>query len=152
MHTNASFDYAVLRVVPRVEREEFINAGVILYCRERRYLSCRIALDTARLAALHPEADHDVIREHLNAIASICRGHPDGGPVAALPQHERFHWLTAPRSTVLQTSPIRSGICPREGSEYDLDGRLDEIAASALPPPRAGKDRSSEPAVGEDQS
>ncbi len=132
MPTNASFDYAVLRVVPRVEREEFINAGVILYCRERRYLACRIALDTARLSALHPEADLQLIENHLNAVGSICSGHPGGGPMAALPQHERFHWLTAPRSTVLQTSLVRSGICPREGPEWELDQRLESIASSVL--------------------
>ena len=134
MRTNASFDYAVLRVVPRVEREEFINAGVILYCRERRYLASRIALDRARLRALHPEADYDRIWDHLDAVASICSGKPDGGPIAALPQHDRFHWLTAPRSTVLQTSPIRSGICPKEGDEQYLDNRLQEIAAAVLSP------------------
>jgi hypothetical protein len=133
MHVNASFDYAVFRVVPRVEREEFINAGVILFCRERRYLACRIALVEGRALAISPSLDIDAVRQHLRAVELVCNGDPEGGPMAKLSQSERFHWLTAARSTILQTSSVRTGIC--EGGVdgcTDLDGRLDEIAARML--------------------
>ena len=133
MHANASFDYATLRVVPRVEREEFVNAGVILFCLERRYLKCRIALDEERALALVPSLDVATIRQHLRAVELICNGDPDGGPIAKLSQRERFHWLTAPRSTVLQTSPVRTGVCSKEKDDCrDLDSRLDEIAGMML--------------------
>ncbi len=133
MHANASFDYAVLRVVPRVEREEFVNAGVILYSQELRYLACCIALDCTRLRALAPDVDADVIQQHLTAFAHVCSGNPDGGPMAKLSQRERFHWLAAPRSTMLQTSSIRTGVCAREGMSHDtLDERLREIASTVL--------------------
>lgn len=133
MHTSASFDYATLRVVPRVEREEFLNAGVILFCRERRYLACRIGLDEARALAFAPHLDIATVQQHLRAVQLICNGDPAGGPMAKLTQPERFHWLTAPRSTILQTSPVRTGICTKDnGGCQDLDSRLNEIAASML--------------------
>lgn len=133
MHANVSFDYAVLRVVPRVEREEFVNAGVILYSQELRYLACCIALDCARLRALAPNVDADVIQQHLKAFAHVCSGHDAGGPMAKLSQRERFHWLTAPRSTMLQTSSIRTGVCSRDGMSHEaLDERLREIASTVL--------------------
>lgn len=133
MHANASFDYATLRVVPRVEREEFVNAGVILFCLERRYLKCRIALDEERVLALAPSLDVATIRQHLRAVELLCNGDAKGGPMAKLSQRERFHWLTAPRSTVLQTSPVRTGICTKENGDcHDLNSRLDEIAAMML--------------------
>jgi hypothetical protein len=133
VHTNASFDYAVLRVVPRVEREEFVNAGVILFCLERRYLACRISFDEARAAALWPSLDLATVRQHLNVVDLICHGDPVGGPMAKLSQRERFHWLTAPRSTVLQTSPVRTGVCTKENDGcLDLNGRLNDIAAAML--------------------
>lgn len=133
MHANVSFDYAVLRVVPRVEREEFVNAGVILYSQELRYLACCIGLDYERLRALAPDVDADVLRQHLKAFAHVCSGNPDGGPMAKLSQRERFHWLTAPRSTMLQTSSIRTGVCSRDGMSHEaLDQRLFEIASTVL--------------------
>ena len=107
----SSFDYAVIRLVPRVEREEFINAGVILFCLEQRVLSARIELDEKRLRALWPDVDLDLVREHLEAFNKICRGDPDAGPIAQLSQRERFHWLVAPRSTMIQVSPVHSGLC-----------------------------------------
>jgi hypothetical protein len=130
---NASFDYAVVRVVPRVDREEFVNAGVILFCRERRYLACRIGVNEARALALAPNLDMDAVRQHLRAFELVCNGEVDGGPMAKLSQSERFHWLTAPRSTILQTSSVRTGICTGgvDGCA-DLDGRLDEIAERML--------------------
>ncbi|HUN83060.1 MAG TPA: DUF3037 domain-containing protein [Terracidiphilus sp.] len=111
MHVPASFDYAVLRVVPRVEREEFLNAGMIVFCPEKRYLAARIRLDAARLKALWPEVDAGLVAEHLAVIPRICAGEPDAGPIAALSQRERFHWLVSPRSTMIQPSPVHTGVC-----------------------------------------
>lgn len=122
----ASFDYAVIRVVPRVEREEFINAGVIVFCLEKRYLAARIHLDAARLKALWPEIDVDLVREHLLAIERVCNGDPAGGPIAKLSQRERFHWLNSARSTIIQPSPVHTGIC--DGT----DGVLDRLARQFL--------------------
>ena len=115
-----SFDYAVVRVVPRVEREEFINAGVILFCRTRRYLDARIALDRDRVHALAPWLDLDEVEHHLAVIPLICAGDPSGGPIATLPLAGRFHWLVAPRSTIVQPSPVHSGLCvdPRATLEH----------------------------------
>jgi hypothetical protein len=106
-----SFDYAVVRVVPRVERGEFINVGVILICRAKRYLTARIELDEIRLLALSPTIDVAELRRHLEVIPKICTGTPDSGPIGQLSQQERFHWLVAPRSTVIQVSPPHSGFC-----------------------------------------
>ena len=119
----SSFDYAVVRVVPRVEREEFINAGVILFCGQRDYLAARIELDEPRLRALAPAADVALIREHLAAIPRICAGGPEAGPIGKLPAKERWHWLVAPRSTVIQLSPVHSGLCadPEEALQRILD-------------------------------
>lgn len=119
----SSFDYAVVRVVPRVEREEFLNAGVILYCLTRRFLGARVALDERRLAALWPEADAALVREHLASIPRVCEGGKAAGPIGQLPQKERFHWLVAPRSTILQTGPVHSGLCrePEEALERLMD-------------------------------
>lgn len=119
----ASFDYAIVRVVPRVEREEFINAGVIVFCLEKRYLDARIRLDETRLKALWPEVDVALVREHLSAVPRICAGDPSAGPIAALSQRERFHWLVAARSTMIQTSPTHTGLCEGTG---DLLDRLEK--------------------------
>ena len=109
MRAPCGFDYAVLRVVPRVEREEFLNAGVVVWCLAQDYLAARVALDVDRLKALDAAADVEAIRAHLEAVPRICAGDPAAGPVARLPAKERFHWLVSPRSTVLQTSPVHSG-------------------------------------------
>jgi hypothetical protein len=111
MHAPASFDYAILRVVPRVERQEFINAGVIVFCLEKRYLGARVHLDRDRLKALWPEADVDLVSKHLEAVQRICVGDPEGGPIAQLSLRERFHWLVSPRSTIIQPSPVHTGLC-----------------------------------------
>jgi hypothetical protein len=126
MSENASFDYAILRVVPRVERQEFINAGVVLFCRERRYLDARIHLDEARLRALWPAADVELIRQHLEAVPLICTGDPSGGPIARLSQSERFLWLISPRSTILQPSPVHTGVLE------NTDGVIDRLARQLL--------------------
>jgi hypothetical protein len=118
----SSFDYALVRVVPRVEREEFINAGVILYCLTRRFLAARVALDPRRLAALSPGADVELVKSHLESIPRVCAGGRDAGPIGQLPQKERFHWLVAPRSTILQTSAVHSGLCA--DPEVALEGLL----------------------------
>lgn len=105
------YDYAIVRVVPRVEREEFINAGVILSCQRSGFLQAAIALDEARLLAMDPQADIDTVRRHLAAIVAICAGNEDCGPIARLPFRSRFHWLTARRSAIIQTSPVHTGRC-----------------------------------------
>ena len=114
-----SFDYAVIRVVPRVDREEFVNAGVILFCLQKDFLAARVEVDEARLRALWPEVDVDLIRQHLEAIPRICAGDPEAGPIARLSIRERFHWLVSPRSTMMQVSPVHSGLC--EHPERTLD-------------------------------
>ncbi len=106
-----SFNYGVVRVMPRVERGEFINVGIILFCRALRYLEAKIELDETRLLALYPAVDLDEIRQHLAVIPKICAGGPDSGPIGQLSQQERFHWLVAPRSTIIQVSPVHSGFC-----------------------------------------
>lgn len=111
MSAQSSFDYAVLRIVPRVEREEFINAGVIVFCLQRDFLAARTHVDEARLKALWPELDVALIRQHLDAVPKICAGDPHAGPIAQLTRRERFHWLVAPRSTMIQVSPVHSGLC-----------------------------------------
>jgi hypothetical protein len=120
-----SFDYAVVRVIPHVEREEFINAGVILHCYERDFLAARVELDEARLLALAPDVDLPVVRRHLEAIPRICAGGPDAGPIGQLPLRERWSWLVAPRSTVLQTSPPHTGLC--DAPEASLERLLDKV-------------------------
>ena len=123
-----SYDYAVVRVVPRVEREEFLNAGVILFAKERGALLARVGLDESRLAALAPDVDPAPIREHLATIESVSAGGSAAGPHAHLSASERFHWLTAPRSTVIQVSPVHSGLC--DDPEQELD-RLFELLVTS---------------------
>ena len=105
------YDYAVIRVVPKVDREEFINAGVIVSCPELSFLEARIKLDESRLLALDPKVDLELVRKHLASIPTICRGGDGAGSIGQLPQRQRFHWLVAPRSTVIQTSPVHTGRC-----------------------------------------
>jgi hypothetical protein len=101
----------VIRVVPRVERQEFINAGVILWCRDEDFIEARIELDEHRLRALDPGVDLDGVRRHLASISIICAGGPDAGPIGKLTKRERFDWLVAPRSTIIQTSAVHTGRC-----------------------------------------
>lgn len=128
MPTRTSFDYAVLRVVPRVEREEFVNAGVILFCLQLRFLSARVHVDESRLRALFPKVDVDLIRSRLDAVVKIGAGASEAGPIAQLSQRQRFHWLVAPRSTILQVSPVHTGIC--ELPEECLDKLFRELVLS----------------------
>jgi hypothetical protein len=121
----AAYDFAAIRVVPRVDREEFVNAGVIVHCPELKFLRARVHVDQARLIALWPELDLDLVRRHLEAIPKICAGARDAGPIAAMSVAERFHWLVAPRSTMIQISPVHSGLCESpEPLLEELFGRL----------------------------
>jgi hypothetical protein len=105
------YDYAIIRVVPKVDRQEFINAGVIVSCPELSFLEARIKLNESRLLALDPKVDLDLVRKHLSSIPTICRGGNDAGSIGQLPQRRRFEWLVAPRSTIIQTSPVHTGRC-----------------------------------------
>ena len=105
------FEYAVLRVVPRVEREEFLNVGIIVYCRSLGFLQTRFELPEARLLALAPDLDLEEIAARLQAFERICQGRATGGTIGQLPIAERFRWLTATRSTVVQSSPVHPGLC-----------------------------------------
>ena len=114
-----SYDYAVLRIAPRPEREEFVNAGVVLHCLELGFLQARVHVDEQRLLALWPAIDVDLIRQHLEAFPKICAGDPDAGPIARLSRRERFQWLAAPRSTIIQVSPVHSGLCESPAATLD---------------------------------
>ena len=113
MPTLHSYDYAYIQVVPRVERCEFINAGVILFCRTKRFLEARIHLNEGRLQALAPYLPIDTVRTHLALIPRICAGE---GPFGQFDRAERFHWLVAPHSTIIQSSPVHSGLCQDPGA------------------------------------
>ena len=117
------FDYAIVRVVPRVDRGEFLNAGVILFCPARGFLEARIELDRERLRALAPGVDVDVVESYLASIPKICEGGGEPGSIGSLPQRARFHWLVAPRSTAIQMSEVHSGVAedPREALERLLE-------------------------------
>jgi Protein of unknown function (DUF3037) len=114
-----AFQYAVVRVVPRVERGESLNAGVILLCRPKRFLAARVGLDVERLRALAPDVEPATIETHLAGIERIAAGDPTAGPIAALGQGERFHWLVAPSSTVIQPSDVHTGICDDPAVELE---------------------------------
>lgn len=110
MPEHSSYDYAIIRVVPRVERGECINVGVILFCRTRDFLDARIHIDEARLLVLAPDLDLPEVRRQLETIALICAGKAQAGSIGQLSQSERFHWLVSPRSTIIQTSPVHCGL------------------------------------------
>ena len=116
------FEYALLRVVPRVERGEFINAGVVLYCQEAKFLGARVHLDPERLRALDPHLDPQTVLAHLEVACRVCAGGPEAGAVGLMPPVQRFGWLVAPRSTVVQPSPVHTGLAedPEEAIEHLL--------------------------------
>jgi len=118
---NNSFDYAVFRVVPCAERGEFLNVGVVMHCPALTFLGVRVHLDEERLRALWPDQDLTVIRQHVEAFSRICAAEPKAGPIARLSRRERFDWMVAPRSTVIQVSPVHTGMCE------DPAGTLEEL-------------------------
>ncbi len=113
------FSYAVFRLVPRIERGEQINVGVVLFSRPRDFLGARTRLDDARATALWPELDPDAVRPHLVALERIAAGDPDAGPIARLDTTRRFHWLVAPSSTIVQPSEVHTGVCEDPARELD---------------------------------
>jgi hypothetical protein len=134
-----AFQYAILRVVPHVERGERFNAGVILFCRQRSFLAARTELDEKRLAALDPDLDAQLVRAHLDALVRVAAGEPDAGRVAALDQSERFHWLVAPSSTIIQPSEVHTGLTADPAKE--LSRLFDELVPTPAPPraPRSAR-------------
>jgi hypothetical protein len=123
------YSYAIVRVVPRVERGEFVNVGVVLFSRELDFLEARLAVDDERLRSLAPGVDLPIVQRHLALFQAICEGVVEGGPIAALPKPERFHWLVAPRSTMIQTSPVHVG--RSQDPERALEDLLNEFVRSA---------------------
>lgn len=126
MQDRLLFEYAVIRVVPRVEREEFINVGVLLFCKAKRYLRCRYQLNKEKLSALCVAFDCGDAEGHLLSFEAICRGDKKAGPIAMLDAPSRFRWLTATRSTVVQTSKVHPGFC------YDPDETLEKLFAQLV--------------------
>jgi len=122
------FSYALLRVVPRVERGECFNAGVVLFCRQLGFLGVKVGLDERRLAVLAPEASAEDVRAHLDALVRVADGEPEGEAIAALPASERFGWLVAPSSTVIQPSPVHTGLSD------DPQATLDALFAELVEP------------------
>jgi hypothetical protein len=130
-----AFEYALIRIVPRVERGESLNAGVMLICRPRRFLQARIELDRSRLRAFAPYVDDESIagvERQLDSIVAIAAGDPAGGPIAALSLSERWHWLTAPASTIVQPGPVHTGLCS------DPAACLDHLFATLVAVPDLG--------------
>ena len=131
MHDHFTYDYAIIRIVPKVEREEFVNVGVIVSCPAKKFLEARIELDERRLRAFDATLDIETIRTHLETIPAICAGGEQAGPIGQLSQRERFHWLVAPRSTIIQTSPAHAGCCK------DPAAVLEHLLDTMVRPPRA---------------
>ena len=119
MPAREDFQYAILRVIPRVERGESLNAGVVLFSRRHGFLAARTELDAAALAALSPGCDPAEVRAHLETLERVAAGDSAGGPIAALEPSERFHWLTAPSSTIVQASPVHTGLTADPAAELD---------------------------------
>ena len=117
--SRSAFSYAVVRVVPDIEREEFVNAGLILFDRERSFLVARIRYRPAAVDALRPGCDHDAIRRQLEQVGQIAAGEVSAAPFAAMSQSERFHWLTTPRSTVVQPGPQHSGVTDDPAATFE---------------------------------
>ncbi|HVO73549.1 MAG TPA: DUF3037 domain-containing protein [Ignavibacteriaceae bacterium] len=127
---NLFYDYAVIRIVPKVDREEFINAGVILFCSDKDFLKAGVVLDEKRLKIFDPGIEVELVRTHLDAIKAICEGSASAGSIGKLSRRERFHWLTSPKSTIIQTSPVHSGYCKNPSDE--LNELLDKMVKVSL--------------------
>jgi len=119
VHALRTYDYAVVRVVPRVERGEFVNTGIILSCDIERILLAGIELDEKALLGIDSRVDLDLVRSVLQSIPAICAGGEAAGDIGKLPARERFHWLVAPRSTIVQTSPVHTGQCAEPAAALD---------------------------------
>ena len=132
-----SYDYAIIRVVPRVERGELVNVGVILSCPAVDFLDARVEIDEERLRALDETLDIDNIRAHLATIPAICAGGSGAGPIGELPQRNRFHWLVAPRSTIIQPSPVHTGRTDNPASA--LERLLDTMVRRPAVPRQSGR-------------
>jgi len=117
--SRSPFSYAVLRIVPDIEREEFVNAGLVVFCRSRRYLRARTSLDVEGLRVLRPSADPDALRAQLALVERIAAGEVSSGPLAEMSQSERFHWLTTPRSTAVQPGPIHGGMADDPDATFE---------------------------------
>jgi hypothetical protein len=128
VHAQRSYDYAVIRVVPRVERQEFVNAGVIVWCKEQDFLEARIELDEQRVRMMDHGVEIDAVHRHLDSISVICAGGAGSGPIGKLTKRERFDWLVAPRSTIIQTSAVHTGRCD------DLAATLERLLDSMVRP------------------
>lgn len=126
MRAPDTYDYAIIRVVPRVEREEFVNAGVIVSCHANEFIDARIELDEARLRALDPGVDLAEVHRHLATFPRICRGGPEAAPIGLLPARARFHWLTAKRSSLIQTSVVHTG------RSRDLTATVEHLLATMV--------------------
>ena len=113
------FEYAVIRIVPKVEREEFLNAGVILYCAKQKFLQIKYDINEERLSAFCKQPDCNMLREYLKAFEQVCAGSSEAGEIGKLPIAERFRWLTATRSTVMQTSKVHPGFCKDAAEKLD---------------------------------
>lgn len=129
--TSSPFAYTILRAVPSVERGEQFNVGVVLFCRQMGFLAAEVALDESRLAALGSEVPAAEVVSHLDALVRVAEGAPDGGPIASLPQSERFGWLAAPSSTIVQASGVHTGLC--EDPERTLAGLFERLVAPVAP-------------------
>src|SRR5712692_8324509 len=123
MRATSLYDYAIIRIVPCVERGECLNVGVILFCPTRRFLGALLYLDQQRLSLFAPHLDFPAVQEQLEHLVQICDGKAESGPIGQLSQSERFHWLVSPRSTIIQLSPAHSGLCdePAETLEHLMD-------------------------------
>jgi hypothetical protein len=119
MPTFDAYDYAVVRVVPCIQRGEFLNVGVILFCRTQRFLEARIDIRAHALHMLAPQLDLPAVQQQLDLIPRICAGGSEAGPIGELPQPERFHWLVAPRSTIIQPSTVHGGLCVDAAATLD---------------------------------
>ena len=128
---SSPFAYTILRAVPSVERGEQFNVGVVLFCRQMGFLAAEVALDESRLAALGSEVPAAEVVSHLDALVRVAEGAPDGGPIASLPQSERFGWLAAPSSTIVQASGVHTGLC--EDPERTLAGLFERLVAPVAP-------------------
>ena len=131
MPEHSSYDYAIIRVVPRVERGECINVGIILFCRTQTFLGTLTHMDTPRLLALAPDLDLEAVRQQLELITLTCKGASETGKIGQMSLAERFHWLVSPRSTIIQISPVHCGLC--SDPAFALQRLFQKMVATSVP-------------------